>query len=163
LGWIDLTTMCSNVECKNVRNIKADVCPKCGSPTRKYGFRDGMKQINDKKNFQKPKEVIESNQVIKEAPKIETPIMIKEALKIEEPPKTKEPIYYEPKKPKPVKMFHNKPITFFRVFNYSLCGGALIGAIGGLLLFFIPGIIIGLFIGAFIGMLISPIYYLMKK
>lgn len=158
-----MPTMCSNVECSNVKNIKADICPDCGSLTKKYGFKDGMKQINDKKIFQKPAKVIKDPPKIKEISKIETPIKIKEASKIEKPSKTKEPIYYEPKKPKPVKMFHNKPITFFRVFNYFFFGGALAGGILGLLLLFIPGAIIGLFVGAFFGMIIAPIYYLIKK
>jgi len=43
-------TICSNVECSNVKNIKGDCCPECGAKFIKIGMKELLNLIQNKNN-----------------------------------------------------------------------------------------------------------------
>lgn len=175
--------LCTNIECGYWRTMKnRDTCPKCGSLVAEYDYKDAhtilrLKSHRNKKNWNKPetpptyaeklglKAKKVKNPQLKEikTEESQTNVEMKETkldVKINNPSN-----HYDPFKPVDtgVKMFYNKPLTFGRVFKYSVFITGLVGAVIGLFLAFIIGAIIGYFVGATIGVILSPLVYMIKK
>lgn len=86
MGMLDIYR-CPNTECwwNEVTGKKGDICPECGTPLEKFGFRDGAKLSNEKSKIAHDPELrqkIEERKKEIKAAKMEKEAIIKEEKRI---------------------------------------------------------------------------------
>lgn len=69
MGLLD-QNLCTNIKCNNVKIIKGEFCPECGTKSTKQGFKESTSTIQLKKDYQKDPNFAISKQTHKAEKKI---------------------------------------------------------------------------------------------